>query len=58
MNDLETTPKSVFGKILAMILAIVPSLRHVLGWVVRAFGSAGDLIREISLSVSNLPNAG
>jgi hypothetical protein len=35
-----------FGKILAMILAIVASLRHFMGWTVTAFSSRRDLILE------------
>src|ERR1022692_2909155 len=35
-----------FDKILVMILAIVTSLRHLLGWVVSAFRSRADLTLE------------
>jgi hypothetical protein len=35
-----------FDKILAMILATVTSLRHLLGWVVSAFSSRESLILE------------
>jgi len=42
-----------FDKILAMILAIVTSFRHFLGWAVSALRFRGDLILENLISVSN-----
>ena len=42
-----------FDKILAMILAIVTSFRHLLGWAVSALQFRGDLILENLLSVGN-----
>jgi hypothetical protein len=35
-----------FDKILVMILATVTSLRHLLGWIVSAFSSRGNLVLE------------
>ena len=44
MNRL--TDAACFGKIRAMILVIVTSLRHFLGWTVSAFSSRQNLILE------------
>jgi putative transposase len=47
MNDLERERDTAcFDKILAMILALVTSLRHLLGWVVSAFSSRENLVLE------------
>jgi len=47
MNDLDTGFDAArFDKILAMVLAIITSLRHLLGWAVSAFRSRQDLILE------------
>jgi hypothetical protein len=35
------------------MLAMVTSLRHLLGWIVSAFSSRGTLFSKISLSASN-----
>ena len=38
--------RASFDKILAMVLVIIMSLRHLLGWAVSAFSSRENLILE------------